>query len=598
MSKNHPPQNTQPLYPDPLPLGIPPTWYDKHFVWLWTWRDGQGGIIGYTARYESDPDDDGHVKKKVIPFFKRDGDEWQSGYADGPRPLFNMDGLAAAADSATLYVVEGEKCTVVMTQCGLLATTWPGGANAVDKACWQYIQRFRRVCLLPDNDNSGEDAMLAVAEILAGLPGSREVTIHRLPDLPPDGGDVVDFMQQLRNRWGDRVMANERGTHADWDGYSYIPREPGEDIEESLLQAIEDCAEPITLSECQGAADSSQKPGVELVCLADVEPEAVRWLWPGYLPRGKVVICDGDPGLGKSTATLDIAAIISTGRPFPECTERRTPENVIIVSAEDHEGDTIRPRLDAAGADVSRVFTVPLTDAWQVRLDGEDLTRLAKEKSPALIVIDPLMAFLGKADSHKDQDIREVLSKMAALAQESGAAILCIRHLNKVAGGRALYRGGGSIGIVGAARLAWLVGQHPDNAQRRVLAISKSNLAERAPSLSFSLSGLPGCQPRIQWHGEVPFSADDLVAEKRSGTRGEARAEAQAFLLESLRNGPIPSKELREMSDEAGLTWRTVNRAKADVGATSKKEGRPGEKGQQWIWRLNGAPKDDNFCEE
>jgi RecA-family ATPase len=168
-----------------------------------------------------------------------------------------------------------------------------------------------------------------------------------------------------------------------------------------------------------------------LVCVAHVDREPVRWLWPGRIPLGKLTVLDGDPGVGKSTLTLTIAAKVTTGSPFPDGA-RPDPADVILLSAEDDIGDTIRPRLEAAGADLERAWVLP-----DVQEDGEpprppelpaDLDRLealVKDQAAALVVIDPLMAFLaGAVDAHRDQDVRRVLARMAYMAArtESGGA--------------------------------------------------------------------------------------------------------------------------------------------------------------------------------
>jgi RecA-family ATPase len=191
----------------------------------------------------------------------------------------------------------------------------------------------------------------------------------------------------------------------------------------------------------------------DLVCVADVAAERVRWLWPGRIPLGKLTVLDGDPGVGKSTVTLTIAAKVSTGSPFPDG-PRPEVADVILLSAEDEIGDTIRPRLEAAGADLNRVFVLP-----DVREEGEpprppelplDLDRLeamVKDRAAALVVIDPLMAFLsGAIDAHRDQDVRRALASMAYMAARTGAAVVIVRHMNKSGGVNPLYRGGAASG--------------------------------------------------------------------------------------------------------------------------------------------------------
>jgi RecA-family ATPase len=231
----------------------------------------------------------------------------------------------------------------------------------------------------------------------------------------------------------------------------------------------------------------------DLVLVADVDRELVRWLWPGRIPLAKVTVLDGDPGTGKSTLTLTIAAKVTTGSPFPDGA-RPEVGDVILLSAEDDIGDTIRPRLEAAGADLARCWVLP-----DVRPEGKEprppelpadlflLEDLVKSKAAALVVIDPLMAFLsGQVDSHRDQDIRRVLASLGYMAGRTGAAVVIVRHLRKGAGS-AIERGSGSIGIIGAARAGLLVAPDPEDEGRRVLALTKSNLAKMPQALAYRL---------------------------------------------------------------------------------------------------------------
>jgi RecA-family ATPase len=202
--------------------------------------------------------------------------------------------------------------------------------------------------------------------------------------------------------------------------------------------------------------------------LSSVEPEEVSWLWPSWLALGKLALVDGDPGLGKSATTLDLAARVSAGKAFPDGSPCE-PGGVVLLTAEDGLADTIRPRLDAAGADTSKILSLAtVTDEnGHERLLSipEDLGLLEKgirRVEARLVVVDPLMAFLsGETNSHRDQDVRRALAPLARLAERTGACVLVIRHLNKAAANNPLYRGGGSIGIIGAARMAFVVGKDP-----------------------------------------------------------------------------------------------------------------------------------------
>jgi len=328
--------------------------------------------------------------------------------------------------------------------------------------------------------------------------------------------------------------------------------------------------------------------------LASVTPERVKWLWPARLPAGKVTVLDGDPGLGKSQITLDLVARLTTGRPLPDGArgDIAGPLNVLLLSAEDDPGDTIRPRLDAAGADVNRVDALThLGQDHRLPTIPDDLPVIRERVESwgvGLIVIDPLMAYLATGskgtDAHKDQDIRRALGPLALLAQETGAAVLVVRHLNKAGGGgNPLYRGGGSIGIIGAARCGLLVASDPaGGTTRRVLAVTKSNLATLAPSLTYRVESADNGSSHITWGGTCPLTAAQLLADAATVSGHGPRQEAAAFLTELLKDGPRPADDVKAEAQQAGLNWATVRRAKDQIGVIVFKSGF-GKDGR-WLW--------------
>jgi AAA domain len=334
----------------------------------------------------------------------------------------------------------------------------------------------------------------------------------------------------------------------------------------------------------------------DLVLVADVEREVVRWLWPGRIPRAKVTVIDGDPGTGKSTLTLTIAAKVTTGSPFPDGA-RPDRADVILLNAEDDVPDTIRPRLEAAGADLARCWVLPDVQPEPDRpprppelpADVDAIEGMVKDKQAALVIVDPLMAFLsGQVDSHRDQDVRRVMASLAYMAGRTRAAVLVVRHMNK-GQGSALYRGSGSIGIVGAARAGLLVAPDPDDDSRRVLAITKSNLAKMPQALAYRLveDDLYGCA-RVVWDGASRHTANDLVRPPVDEDEAPALAEAAGVLKEILSDGPLAAGNVKKLAAQAGVAERTLHRARKALGVTTRRQGFG--QGAYYRWSMPADP--------
>jgi len=326
--------------------------------------------------------------------------------------------------------------------------------------------------------------------------------------------------------------------------------------------------------------------GLRFVRAADVELEDVEWSWPGYLPLGKVVVLDGDPGVGKSSVAIGLAAQITRGRALPSGSEQiYQPADVVLSMPEDGMGDTIKRRLMAADADQERVHLVDLRDAAATLVtfprDVETLEAFVRKVGAQLLVIAPLMAHLAPTiDSHKDQDIRLALTPLSGLAQRTGCTVLIIRHLNKAHGGPAIYRGGGSIGVTGAARLVLLCAKDPDRPGECVLAHVKGNLGPPPPSLSYRIQSAHGAA-LVCWGGESRHTSDSLLAHHHP-SEAPALCEAEELLRAALANGPQPQADVEGHAKQADITPKTLRRAKKTLGVQSEKRGFPG----RWYWSL------------
>lgn len=475
-----------------------------------------------------------------------DGTSGLNGTASKDLPLFGSEHLPKWDTTRPVIVAEGEKAAVALLEAGFRAVgTVTGAATAPSVAVLQSL-RGHHVALWPDNDDAGRKHMHKLAERLAGIAGSLRVVTW--PDAPAHG-DAADLLAT--------------GAPADVD---------------ALLTV----------------AASLNGPGPVLVNLASVQRERVEWLWPGRLARGKLHMLDGDPGLGKSTTALDLAARLSRGATMPDGSPASAPAGVVILSAEDGVADTIRPRLEAAGADLARIVALTaIVDADGERMPGLPVDLPAVEAGirkvdAALVIIDPLMAYLpSDVNAHRDQDVRRALAPLSALAERTRAAIVAIRHLNKTSGGHALYRGGGSIGIIGAARVGLLVARDPDDDERRVVAVTKSNLAAEPPSLAFRLvEDAEIGVARVEWLGESEHGASALLAARTDDPdEGSALAEAVEVLRTILADGPVSAKEAEREAYDAGITRATLLRARKAAGVTAERVGGLGRAGG-WQWSL------------
>jgi hypothetical protein len=349
----------------------------------------------------------------------------------------------------------------------------------------------------------------------------------------------------------------------------------------------------------QSSAAAGALPASGGILVSDVETERVAWLWQGWLAKGKLSVLDGDPGLGKSAVVLEIAARVSTGRPFPDGSACEAGAGgIVILSAEDGLADTIKPRLEAAGADTSRISS--LGTVWEGRGERrhertlslpEDIPLIEHEirrVEAKLVIVDPLMAFLPKKiDAHKDQDVRRALAPFASMAERTGAALYLVGHLSKSEGSSPIYRGGGSIGIIGAARMGALVAKDPKDEERRVLAATKNNLALHPKSLIYTLEEADNGAVRVLWAGESEYSASELLQSVRMD-QADARREAEDFLVSLLSDGPVPKATVEDEAKAASISTGTLRRAKTSLGVIAVRENEVGgERGAgQWVWKL------------
>ena len=317
-----------------------------------------------------------------------------------------------------------------------------------------------------------------------------------------------------------------------------------------------------------------QNVELKLIHMEDVVSKEVEWLWYPYIPYGKITIIEGDPGEGKTTLVLKLAAALSRGLPLP-CDDDKEyePIHIIYQTAEDGLGDTIKPRLLAAGADCSKVLVIddsdqPLTMA-DVRLEEAIVQTKAK-----MVVLDPIQGFLGAdVDMHRANEIRPLMKRIAVLSEKYHCAVILIGHMNKNSNGKSSYRGLGSIDFQAAARSVLIVGRVKDEPEVRVVCHTKSSLAPEGTSIAFRLDKNNG----FEWIGEYDISADELL---NGDGRGQKSRKAKEFLLEILANGGMTQKKIAEEAEARGIKSKTLWNAKRELEIDSVK------RGKQWYWML------------
>jgi hypothetical protein len=521
-------------------------------------RDGKGKRRQWWKGYADDLPQKGHGKNpdkpaKVIPF--------------GLETLKNVE-----TDSLVILCC-GEEDALSLRQIGHVALSQPG-AGLLEPV---YAREMAGLNVVVFYD-AGEEQEARKDGLKLLDAGARSVRVVEWPPDSPNGADINGKLVEQPEDFAEWVEAMVSAAHPTSEKATATGLPPANRI-----------GEPDHYSGNSPVAwnGKSVEAGPVGRLLSEIVPERVDWLWPGRIPKGKLTICEGDPGEGKSAMTTDFAARVSVGSAWPDGTECEAG-GVVLCSAEDGEADTIRPRLDAAGGDASKVLTLAtIPDGASERLLSipEDLGIIRRgidRVQAALVVIDPLSAFLsGNVNSHRDQDVRRALAPLAKLAEETGAAVIVVRHLNQSKGGNPLYRGQGSIGIVGAARSALLVAKHPEDEQRRVLASLKSNLAKPAPSLTFALLESDNGAVRVEWKGETPHTAAALLAAPTDPEERSALDEAAEFLRDTLRGGPVWSMQVKNEAREADISEITLKRAKDALGVRSQKEG-----DGSWSWTL------------
>ena len=404
-----------------------------------------------------------------------------------------------------------------------------GGVSG--KALRQFLSErpdVERVFLCLDADKAGEDACKRLAGLLPDT-----VSVTRIQPCMKDWNDVLVHRAEIPNR-----------------NYfkSIVLKEP------------------------------SKPETVKIMRMSDVELTPVEWLWKPYLPFGKLSVLQGNPGEGKTYFAMHLAAACTNGKLLPNM-ERMEPFNVIYQTAEDGLGDTVKPRLIEAGADLDRVLVIDDSDV-QLTLSDERIEKAIIENNARLIIIDPIQAYLGAdVDMNRANEVRPIFMRLGQVAQRTGCAILLIGHLNKAAGMQSLQRGLGSIDIAAAVRSVMFIGKLKHDPTMRILTHEKSSLAPPGASLAFSL----GDEGGFRWVGEYDITADEMLSgiEPQRETKTQQAKDLICALLAGGKQ--VLSEDIDKAALERGIPGRTVRDAKRELGDALKSKIVEGRKKVFWM---------------
>ena len=404
-----------------------------------------------------------------------------------------------------------------------------GGVST--KALQQFLSErpdMKRVFLCLDSDKAGEDACKRLAAL---LPDAMSVT--RIQPCMKDWNDVLVHRAEIPN-------------------HNYF--------------------KSIVLKE------PSKKNSVKIIRMSNVELTPVDWLWKPYLPFGKLSVLQGNPGEGKTYFAMHLAAACTNGKLLPNM-ERLEPFNVIYQTAEDGLGDTVKPRLIEAGADLDRVLVIDDSDV-QLTLSDERIEKAIIENNARLVIIDPIQAYLcADVDMNRANEVRPIFMRLGQVAQRTGCAILLIGHLNKAAGMQSLQRGLGSIDIAAAVRSVMFIGKLKHDPTMRILTHEKSSLAPPGASLAFSL----GDESGFHWIGEYDITADEMLSgiEPQRETKTQQAKDLICTLLAGGKR--VFSEDIDKAALERGIPGRTVRDAKRELGNALKSKIVEGRKKVFWM---------------
>ena len=320
---------------------------------------------------------------------------------------------------------------------------------------------------------------------------------------------------------------------------------------------------------------TEQKIELKMIRMSEIQSQEIEWLWYPFIPYGKLTIIQGDPGDGKTTMVLNLAAKLSKGEALDENMKVTEPVNVIYQTAEDGLADTVKPRLELAGADCERIIVIDESDKSLSMVD-ERLEEAIVRTGARLLILDPIQAYLGGGmDMNRANEARDMTKKLGALAEKTKCAIILIGHMNKASGNKAAYRGMGSIDFFAVARSVLLVGRVEGEPNTRDVVQIKNNLAAFGHPKAFALS-----EEGFQWIGDYEITVDEVLG----GIAPKAnKMELAKQMLRELAEtqSAVLSNEIFDRADELGISKRTLENAKKELGIRARKIN------NAWYWELD-----------
>ena len=318
-----------------------------------------------------------------------------------------------------------------------------------------------------------------------------------------------------------------------------------------------------------------KKTELKMIKMSEVQSQEIEWLWYPFIPYGKLTIVQGDPGDGKTTLILNIAAKLSKGEGLDDAMKLTESMNIIYQTAEDGLADTVKPRLEKAGADCERIVVIDERDK-SLSMADERLEEAIIQTGARMLILDPIQAYLGGGmDMNRANEARDMTKRLGALAEKYKCAIILIGHMNKASGNKAAYRGMGSIDFFAVARSVLLVGRVEGEPNIRAVVQIKNNLAQFGHPKAFELM-----ESGFKWMGDYEITADEVLG--GIAPKANKLEQAKQMLRELAEtSNAVQSNEIFDMADEQGISKRTLENAKRELGIKARKIN------NSWYWELD-----------